>query len=701
MTSRTSTFHVSGLCCAAEEAIIRKRLQAQKGVHDLTVHIVTKKVEVRHSCPEAEILRSLREIGLPATRHARPGRDPNLRPLLVSTLAGIGLFVLGLILSTFGDPHGLAVPAYLVAIAASGWRVALRAATSVRRLALDMNFLMAAAVIGAVAIGEYAEGAAVIVLFAVSLLLESLATDRSRKAIESLMSISPPTATLRNGTQETVVPVEKVSVDQTVIIRPGERVPLDGTIVSGSSTVDQSAITGESIPVAKNPGDPVFAGSLNQRGALDVRVTKLAGDSTIAHIVQLIEEAQANKAPSQTFVERFARVYTPAVFMLALAIAFLPPLLLGGEFATWFYRALVLLVIACPCALVISTPVSVINALTRAARSGILIKGGIHLERLAGVRTLAVDKTGTVTAGEAAVTDIVSLNSVPPEDILRIAAALEANSEHHLADAFLRKAEADGIPVCRSDVRNFEAIPGKGVRAVLDGVPYALGNHPLVEELGMCNPPLEAVLDRLERQGKTAVVLTSQSGPVGVIGIADRVRNESADVIGELRNLGISRIVLLTGDNRGTAEAVGGILGADEVRSELLPHQKLEAVRELRSRFGTTAMVGDGINDAPALAAADVGIAMGGIGSDTALETADVVLMSDDLRNIPFGIRLGRRALRIIKQNIGIALATKAVFLVLGILGMTSLWLAILADDGATLVVILNSLRLLRGKREG
>lgn len=296
MTSKTSTFHVSGLCCAAEEAIIRKRLQAQKGVHDLTVHIVTKKVEVRHSCPEAEILRSLREIGLPATRHARPGRDPNLRPLLVSTLAGIGLFVLGLILSTFGDPHGLAVPAYLVAIAASGWRVALRAATSVRRLALDMNFLMAAAVIGAVAIGEYAEGAAVIVLFAVSLLLESLATDRSRKAIESLMSISPPTATLRNGTQETVVPVEKVSVDQTVIIRPGERVPLDGTIVSGSSTVDQSAITGESIPVAKNPGDPVFAGSLNQRGALDVRVTKLAGDSTIAHIVQLIEEAQANKA---------------------------------------------------------------------------------------------------------------------------------------------------------------------------------------------------------------------------------------------------------------------------------------------------------------------------------------------------------------------------------------------------------------------
>lgn len=701
MTSKTSTFHVSGLCCAAEEAIIRKRLLAQKGVHDLTVHIVTKKVEVRHSCPESEILRSLREIGLPATRHAQPGGDPNLRSLLISTFAGIALFGVGMIFSALGDYDGLSVGAYLGAIAASGWRVALRAAKSVQRLSLDMNFLMAAAVIGAIAIGEYAEGAAVIVLFAVSLLLESLATDRSRKAIESLMRISPPTATVRDGTRETVVPVESVSVNQTVIIRPGDRVPLDGTIVSGSSTIDQSAITGESLPVAKNPGDPVFAGSLNQRGVLDVRVTKAAGDSTIARIVQLIEEAQGNKAPSQTFVERFARIYTPAVFALALGVAFLPPLMLNGEFATWFYRALVLLVIACPCALVISTPVSVINALTRAARNGILIKGGVHLEHLAGMRTLAFDKTGTVTTGEAAVTDIVSLDSLPPEDILRIAAALEANSEHHLADAFLRKAEADGIPVRRSDVKDFEAIPGKGVRAQIEGMHYALGNHPLVEELGMCSPTVEAILDRLERQGKTVVVLTSQRGPVGVIGIADRVRKESADVVRELRNLGIARIVLLTGDNRGTAEAVGAFLGTDEVLSELLPHQKLDAVRELRSRFGTTAMVGDGINDAPALAAADVGIAMGGIGSDTALETADVVLMSDDLRNIPFGVRLGRRALRIIKQNIGIALATKAVFLVLGVLGMTSLWLAILADDGATLAVILNSLRLLRAKSEG
>ncbi|MBI4418802.1 MAG: cadmium-translocating P-type ATPase [Ignavibacteriales bacterium] len=696
--TKTSTFHVSGLCCAAEEATIRKRLESQKGVHGLTVHIVTKKIEVRHSCPENQILQSLKEIGLPGTSGRSVRREKPARSLLFQTLAGAALFIAGLILFASGAPALVATVSYLSAIVVSGWRIALRAVKAVRSFSLDMNFLMTIAVIGAVAIGEHAEGAAVIVLFAVSLLLEALATDRSRRAIESLMNLSPPTATIRVAGSETVVPVEDVATGQTIIIRPGERVPLDGVILDGSSSVDQSAITGESIPVGKNAGDAVYAGSINQRGALEVRVSKAAGDSTIARIVQLVEEAQAKKAPSQTFIERFARTYTPAVFFLAIGVAILPPFLFEGGFETWFYRALVLLVIACPCALVISTPVSVINAVTHAARKGVLIKGGIHLEHLAGVRAIAVDKTGTITTGQAVVTDIVRLNSVSSSEIVRISAALEAHSEHHLADAFLKKAEAEGIPVLRADIGDFEALPGKGVRATVDGTRYTLGNHPLMEELRVCTPELEGVLDSLERQGKTAVVLADDRGPVGVIGIADEVRREGRKTIEDLHGLGVSPIVLLTGDNRGTAESVGAALGVDEVRPELLPEHKLAAVRKLKNTFGPVAMVGDGINDAPALAAADVGIAMGGVGSDTALETADVVLMSDDLLHIPYSIRLGKRALAIIKQNIVIALTTKAVFLILGVLGMTSLWLAILADDGATLVVVLNSMRLLSNK---
>jgi len=702
--TKTTTLHIADLCCATEESTIRNKLASLKGIDELRFNVVSKKLEVRHSCDTKEILAGLNSVGLPGTvasGNRKPAPNKSLRSLIVSTIAAASSFAAGLLLSALDHTETITIPLFLVSILLSGWRPAFRAITSIRNLSLDMNFLMVVAVLGALTLGEYAEGAAVIVLFAVSLLLEALSTERSRLAIESLMDLSPSTATVKLPDREVIVPVEEVPVDAVIVIRPGERVPLDGVVLGGGSTVDQSAITGESLPVPKSESDVVFAGSFNQRGALEVRVTKAASDSTIARIIRLVEEAQARKAPSQTFIEQFARIYTPAVFVLALSLVTIPTLFFGASFDDWFYRALVLLVIACPCALVISTPVSVINAITSAARSGVLIKGGRHLEQLAGIRAIGLDKTGTVTEGTAVITDVICVDSLSESEIIRIAAAIESKSEHHLAQAFLRKAEAGSIDIRGTEIRDFQSIPGKGISALVEGRTFTLGNHPLVEELGLCSRELENTLESLEGEGKTAVVLLNDKGPVGIIGVSDRVRAESREAVMRLRRLGIGHVVLLTGDNRGTAAYIGQELGVDEVRSELLPEQKLEVIQSMKQSHGRTAMVGDGVNDAPALAAADVGIAMGGIGSDTALETADVVLVSDNLLHIPAAIDLGKRALAIIKQNIVIALATKAVFLVLGVMGLTSLWLAILADDGATLVVVLNSLRLLVGGKAG
>ncbi|MGH2569030.1 MAG: heavy metal translocating P-type ATPase, partial [Bacteroidota bacterium] len=413
--------------------------------------------------------------------------------------------------------------------------------------------------------------------------------------------------------------------------------------------------------------------------------------------IHLVEEAQSNKAPSQTIVERFAQYYTPAVFMLAIGIATVPPLLLQAPFEEWFYRALVLLVISCPCAFVISTPVSVVSALTNAARNGLLLKGGKHLELLARVRAVAFDKTGTLTQGKPSVTDIVNLNSLSENDILRIAAAAELWSEHHLADALLRKAAEKGISIVNVIAdEDFLSIAGKGISTTVEGKRYIVGNHQLIEELGVCTPRVERVLSEFERQGKTVVILSDERQVLGVIAIADAIRNEGTGTVEALHSLGVERVALLTGDNKGTAHVVANQLGLDERQAELLPLDKLGAIKALQEQYTTVAMVGDGVNDAPALAAADVGIAMGGVGSDTALETADVVLMSDNIAKVPFAIALGKKTVGVIKQNIALALLTKLVFITLGVFGMTSLWLAILADDGATLVVILNGLRLLR-----
>jgi Cd2+/Zn2+-exporting ATPase len=492
--------------------------------------------------------------------------------------------------------------------------------------------------------------------------------------------------------------VDEIAVGEIVIVRPGERIGVDGEVVKGHSTVDEAPITGESMPISKLQGDPVYAGSFNQRGSLQVRATRRATDSAIARMIHLVEDAQSKKAPSQSFVEQFAHYYTPAVFGLAIALALIPPIVFHALFTEWFYRALVLLVIACPCALVISTPVTLVSALTNAARHGVLIKGGKHLEMLSRVRAIAFDKTGTLTEGHPVVTDIVTLDALTSTEMLRIAAAAELQSEHHLADALLRKAEEEGISL--SDVRteDFSSITGKGIRTKVNGTSYIIGNHQLMEELRVCTPAVEKVLLDLEREGKTVVIVSDERQVLGVIAIADRVRQESGSTVEALHKLGVRHVVLLTGDNTGTAAAVARLLRVDELKAELLPEDKLSVVKQLQSRWGTVAMVGDGVNDAPALAAADIGIAMGGIGSDTALETADVVLMADNIAKVPYGILLGKKTLRIVKQNISLALLTKGVFITLGVFGLSSLWLAILADDGTALLVILNGLRLLRNR---
>ena len=524
--------------------------------------------------------------------------------------------------------------------------------------------------------------------------------------------------------------MEEIHVGDILIIRPGEKIPLDGRVTKGISAINEAPITGESMPVEKREGDDVFAGTINQQGSLEVEVRHLAGDTTLARIIHLVQEAQAQKAPSQRFVDQFAKYYTPAVIAGAILVAIIPPVLMGEPFNSWLYRALVLLVISCPCALVISTPVTIVSGLARAAKSGVLIKGGRYLEGIGGLRAIAFDKTGTLTRGTPTVTDIIVLgsgftvhgsqeadqgssftvhgsekDSVPAlnsrlstldhtqREVLRIAAAIEAQSEHHLGHAILQKARA--LELTWPAVEAFLAQTGRGVQARVEGRTYFLGNHRFAEEVGFCSSDVEAQLAALERQGKTTVILGTDQGAIGLIAIADQLREEVADAFQTLRAAGIHRLVMLTGDNRGTAEAIAQRLGIEEYLADLLPEDKVEKVRELSRRYGTVGMVGDGVNDAPALAAANIGIAMGAAGTDQALETADVALMGDDLTKLPFAIMLGRHAVRVVQQNITISLAIKALFLALAVPGYATLWMAVGADMGASLLVIFNGLRLL------
>jgi Cd2+/Zn2+-exporting ATPase len=584
--------------------------------------------------------------------------------------------------------------AYLVSIALTVQTPAARAWRAVRARVLDINALMVVAVVGALVLDEWLEAATVIWLYAIAGWLEARSMDRARHAIRALMTLAPATATVRRDGADRELPVSSVAVGDVVVVRPGQRIPLDGTVVHGVSSVNQAPITGESWPAEKRPGDEVFAGSINGSGAIELRVTRPASDTTLAHIVRLVEQAQRQRAPVQAFVDRFARVYTPAVVVLAVLLAIVPPVLAGGDPSVWGYRAIALLVVACPCALVISTPVSIVSALTAAARAGVLIKGGAHLERLASVRCVAFDKTGTLTEGRLTVTAVLGVDDVPVDGVLGVAASLESRSEHPIGRAIVAHAETAGIAV--EPGLAYRALPGLGAEATVAELPAVVGSHRLFEERSLCTPALHARIDEVERRGANLVLVGRAGSPLGVIGFTDDVRANGREAIAQLRHEGIREIVLLTGDSQAHADAVMAGVGLDAARAGLMPEDKVRAVEQLRRRHGAVAMVGDGVNDAPALAASDVGIAMGAAGSDIALETADIALMADDLLRLPFVVRLARATLRNIRANVALALGLKLAFVGLAAAGVATLWMAVLADTGASLIVTANGLRLLR-----
>jgi len=695
--SDTEQFLIRGMDCADCAVTIERSLRRLPGVESVAVAYATARAHVTYrtgSVAHDQMVAAIRNAGYDVAQERKP--DPPLfsRPQVRLTLASAVLAGIGFLIRWSGASEAVAEALLGLGaliggfpIARRGWR-ALRASRT-----LDMNVLMVVAAIGAAAIDQWEEAAAVVVLFSLAETLEALTADRARSAIASLITLAPQTALVFRHDQEMVIPTDAILPGDVVVVRPGERIPVDGKVREGSSSVNQAAITGEPLPVEKGPGDPVFGGSVNAHGTFEVLATRPASESTLARIAHLVEKAEAQRAPVQQFVDRFAAVYTPAVVIGALLVAAIPPLL-GADFRTWLYRALALLVIACPCALVISTPVTMVAALARAARAGILIKGGQYLEALAGARTLAIDKTGTLTTGEPRVRSVVSVDGLDPSQVLRVAAALESRSEHPIASAILRRARDEGVAVSRPEAA--EAVPGGGVTGGVGGQRFLLGSPEFVATNGVDPGPLADRIGEARGRGETTVLLADTRQVRGLITVSDVERVGAAEAVDALHHLGVRPIVLLTGDASGAAAAVAASVGVDSVQAGLLPEQKVDAVTALRQQHGQVIMVGDGINDAPALAAATVGVAMGAAGSDAALEAADVALMRDDLALLPQAIGLSRRAMRVIRQNVVLALGIKGVFLTLALLGRTTLWLAVFADMGVSLLVIANGLTLLR-----
>jgi len=685
---------VSGVDCAGCAAAIERAVGGLDGVTEVSVDVMRGTVRVAREGgrPENDVRRAIKRAGYAVvTPEDAETRRPVGRQL--AAIASGSLLGIGLLLGWTGASLN-PVPFLAAAVVTGGWYVAPRGWHALRAGALDINFLMTLAAIGAAVIGEWAEAGSAMFLFAVAQLLEGYAMGRARRAIGALVRLAPREALVRRGAVDVTVPVDQIAIGELMIVRPGERIALDGVVVTGRSAVDQSPITGESLPVEKETGSEVFAGSINAHGGLEVRVTHFADDTTLAHILHAVESAQASRAPTQTFVDRFARIYTPVVVGLSLLVAVLPPLLADASWMTWLHRALTLLVVACPCALVISTPVTIVSGLAGAARDGVLIKGGSQLEAAGRVTTVAFDKTGTLTAGRPVVTSVTGIGGFSEAEVLRLAAGIERRSEHPVAAAIVRAAEDRGLAI--PDVAEFSATPGQGAGGLVEGRQLYVGNVRVCEALGNCHDGAHQQIETLEREGRTAVLLTTAETALGVIGIADRPRPGAAAAIRALRDAGVNQILLLTGDNPGAAERVGREVGVDRVYASLLPAEKQEVVTRLRAAGVQVAVVGDGINDAPALATANVGIAMGAAGTHVALETADIVLMGDDLDQVAGTISRSRATVAIIKQNVAFALLTKAVFLVLAVAGVATLWMAVAADTGASLVVIANGLRAMR-----
>jgi len=691
-----SRLRIAQMDCPTEETLIRTRLGTLAGVAGLDFNLMERVLSVHHD-PAAmpAIQTAIRDLGMSPEPldPAQPDAAPTAPRSWPWALTAAGAAALGAELASWtgAAPWGVAALA-LAAVAGCGLGTFRKGWIALRHGNPNINALMSLAVTGALLLGQWPEAAMVMVLFTLAERIEAASLDRARDAIHGLLLLAPPVATVRAADGAwAAVPAGSVAVGAQVRVGPGERIPLDGVVTAGRSSVDQAPITGESLPVDKAEGDPVFAGTLNLTGSFEFRVSAPAGQTTLARITHAIGEAQASRAPTHRFVDRFARIYTPVVILIALAVALAPPLLLGGAWTAWVYRALVLLVIACPCALVISTPVTIVSGLAAASRHGILVKGGRYLEEGHQLAWIAFDKTGTLTTGRPALTDAIVLGGRSEPEVWRVAVSLADRSGHPLSRALALARPGQE----RADVADFTALPGRGLSGLIDGTRFSLGNHHLMEQLGVCGPELEARLEALERTGKTTLMLTDGQAVLGLFALADQVRPNSRAAIADLHALGV-RTLMLSGDNRHTVAAIAAQVGIDEALGDQLPADKARAIQARTGPGWKVGMVGDGINDGPALVHADIGFAMGAAGSDTALETADVALMDDDLGKLGRFIRLSRDTHRLLRQNIALAIGIKVLFLGLALAGRGTMWMAVFADMGASLLVVGNGLRMLR-----
>lgn len=683
--------------CPTEEGIIRSRFKKVPEVQSVDFDLMNRILTVDHSFVDDQpIIKALTEVGMKPSEDCEVGCEPKSADKGKRHNLILGLALLLSIASEFvgwmtsQENSWPVIGLAALAMVLGGKETFVKGFISLKTLTLNINFLMSLAVVGAIIIGSWPEAAMVTVLFAIAERIESYSLDRARNAVRALMELAPETAWVQNESGKWVeVEAGSVAIGQRVRVKPGERIPLDGNVVLGQSAVNQAPITGESIPVDKGPGDQLFAGTINEQGVLEFNVTGKRGSTTLDRIIKTVQEAQGTRAPTQRFVDNFARYYTPGVVIFAVLVATVP-LAFGQPFIPWLYKALVMLVIACPCALVISTPVTVVSGLAAAAKQGILIKGGVHLESGRNLKMIALDKTGTLTYGRPVVTDVTEMHEYPRESALQIAASLDHLSGHPIAKAIEDQWKGEFL-----EVTNFESITGRGVSGTIKDIPYLIGNHRLIEERNVCCDHVHAELERLQTEGKTTVLLANEKEVLAIFGVADTLRSESVEAIRELHALGL-KVAMLTGDNDSTAKAIGLQAGIDDIQAELLPEDKLMVVEQLLSAYGSIGMVGDGVNDAPALARATVGFAMGAAGTDTALETADVALMKDDLRKLPTYIRLSQKAASILTQNIVLAISIKIVFFALAMTGHATLWMAVFADMGASLLVVANGLRLTR-----
>lgn len=691
-------YNIEGMDCSSCARTIENYFKNVSSVQNVNVNFSTGKMTIAHDMSVNDIIKGVTKVGYKASLISKTNTNDTSYHNYSgwSLLITSGAFLVLGFLSSYTSLSTIWITLfYVLSIIIGGYKPARSAFYALKSYSLDMNVLMTAAVLGAAVIGQWMEGATVVWLFALGNVLQTQSIEKTRKSIRSLINLAPPEAWVKVNDEWVKKLVQEINIEDILLVKPGEKIPLDGKIITGESSVNQAPITGESIPIDKQINDPVYAGTLNGQGTLEIRVSKLVNDTAVAKIIRLVEEAQEQKATTQVFIDKFAKIYTPIVFVVALCLMILPPLLGFGIWGEWFYKGLELLVVACPCALVISTPVAIVSAIGNAAKNGVLIKGGAFLEIAGSVQVLAFDKTGTLTEGKPTVTKIIPLQGTEIE-ILSIAGTLESYSTHPIAQSIVQYVQQKNIPVQLGT--DFKNIVGKGVQAVIHHQKYYAGNVRLFEEMNIPLLSNQQQIQQLQEQGNTLILIGTEESIIGVIAVSDTIRKTSNQTLQSLKKIGIEETIMLTGDNEGTAQKIAFDAGILRYFSNLLPEDKVVAIQKLQAEGKKVAMIGDGINDAPALATADLGIAMGGAGNDTAMETADIVLMADHLEKLPHAIQLSRKSLQIIKQNIWFSLAIKLVAIALIFPDILTLWLAVLSDTGAALLVILNSMRLLQFK---